>query len=112
MGEPDHTQLRSTDGSGSQQQESSEGGVSGPLPAAARTAPAAPHAPAGDPAAAAPVSGSVAVAEEVPAGGFVHTPDTGGDTGDASSSNPRLLRRRWRWCLGGDSGQVSSKKRR
>jgi hypothetical protein len=29
-----------------------------------------------------------------------------------SSSNPRLLRRRWRWCLGGDSGRVLSKKRR
>jgi hypothetical protein len=25
---------------------------------------------------------------------------------------PRLLQRRWRWCLGGDSGQVPSKKRR
>jgi hypothetical protein len=25
---------------------------------------------------------------------------------------PRLLRRRWRWCLGGDSGRVPSKKRR
>jgi hypothetical protein len=28
------------------------------------------------------------VAKEVPAGGFVPTPDTGGDTGGASSSNP------------------------
>jgi hypothetical protein len=28
------------------------------------------------------------VAEEVPAGGFTPTPDTGGDTGGASSSNP------------------------
>jgi hypothetical protein len=38
--------------------------------------------------AAAPVSGDVTVAEEVPVGGSVPTPDTGGDTGGASSSNP------------------------
>jgi hypothetical protein len=49
--------------------------------------------------------------EEVPAGGSTPTPDTGGDVGGASSSNPRLLWRRWRWCLGGDSGRVPNKKR-
>jgi hypothetical protein len=37
---------------------------------------------------AAPASGDVAVAEEVLAGGFALTPDTGGDTGGVSSSNP------------------------
>jgi hypothetical protein len=36
----------------------------------------------------APASSGVAVAEEVPAGGSASTPDTGGDTGGASSSNP------------------------
>jgi hypothetical protein len=51
-------------------------------------APAASHAPAGDSVAAAPASGSVAVAEEVPAGGSAPTPDTRGDTGGTSSSNP------------------------
>jgi hypothetical protein len=34
------------------------------------------------------VSGGVAVVEEIPAGGFVPTTDTGGGTGGASSSNP------------------------
>jgi hypothetical protein len=48
----------------------------------------APHVPAGDPAATAPASSGVAVAEEVPAGGFAPTPGTGGDTGGASYSNP------------------------
>jgi hypothetical protein len=48
----------------------------------------ASHAPAEDLAVAAPASGGVAVAEEVLAGGFAPTPDTGGDTGGASSSNP------------------------
>jgi hypothetical protein len=47
----------------------------------------ASHAPAGGPATAAPASGGVAVAEEVPAGGSMPTPDTRGDTGGASSSN-------------------------
>jgi hypothetical protein len=46
------------------------------------------HAPAGDSVAAAPASGGVAVAEEVLAGGFAPTPNTEGDTGGASSSNP------------------------
>jgi DNA repair ATPase RecN len=38
--------------------------------------------------AAAPASGGVAAAEEVPARGFAPTPDTGGGEGGASSSNP------------------------
>jgi hypothetical protein len=46
------------------------------------------HALVGGPAAEAPVSGGVAVAEEVPAGGSVPTLDTGDDAGGASSSNP------------------------
>jgi hypothetical protein len=75
-------------GSGSQQQESTEGGADGPPPATTKTAPAVSHAPTGDSAAAAPASGDVAVAEEVPAGGSVPTPDTGGDTEGAFSSNP------------------------
>jgi hypothetical protein len=79
---------RPTNGSGSQQQESAEGGVGGPLPAAARTAPLASHAPAGDPATVAPASGSIAAAEKVPAGGSAPTPNTGGDIGGASSSIP------------------------
>jgi hypothetical protein len=36
----------------------------------------------------APASGGVAAAEEVPTGGSVPTPDTGGDAGGASSSIP------------------------
>jgi hypothetical protein len=76
------------DGSGSEQQESAEGGVGGPLPAAARIVPPASHAPTGDPAAVAPASGGVAAAEKVPDGGFARTPNTGGDTGGTSSSIP------------------------
>jgi hypothetical protein len=48
----------------------------------------ASHASTGDPAIATPTSGGVVVAEEVLAGGFAPTPDTGGDTGGASNSNP------------------------
>jgi hypothetical protein len=48
----------------------------------------ASHALAGDPAAAVPASGGVAVAEEVPIGGFAPTPDTRGDTGGMSNFNP------------------------
>ena len=36
----------------------------------------------------APASGGVAAAEKVPTGGSVPTPNTGGDTGGASSSIP------------------------
>jgi hypothetical protein len=43
---------------------------------------------AGDPAVAAPASGDVAAVEEVPAGGSAPTPNTGGDVGGVSSSNP------------------------
>jgi hypothetical protein len=84
---PPSPDTRPTDRSGSQQQESAEGGAGDPPPAAAKTAPAASHALVGSPATAAPASGGVAVAEEVPAGGSVPTPDTRGDTGGTSSSN-------------------------
>jgi hypothetical protein len=50
----------------------------------------ASHAPAGGPAAAEPASGGVTTAEEVPAEGSAPTPDTRGDAGGASSSNPPL----------------------
>jgi hypothetical protein len=48
----------------------------------------ASHAPAGDLAVAAPAPGDVAEVEEVLAGGSAPTPDTRGDAGGASSSNP------------------------
>jgi hypothetical protein len=56
--------------------------------AAAKTTPAASHALAEDPAAAAPASGGVAAVEEVPAGGSAPHLDTRGDVGGAFSSNP------------------------
>jgi chromosome segregation ATPase len=59
-----------------------------PPPAAAKIAPSASHALVGDLAAAAPASGGVAAAEEVPAGGSVPTLDTRGDAGGASNSIP------------------------
>jgi hypothetical protein len=83
---PPPPDTRPTDGSGSQQQGSVEGGAGSPLPATVRTAPPASHAPAGDPAAVAPVSGGVAAVEKVPTGGSAPTPNTGGDTGGAFSS--------------------------
>jgi hypothetical protein len=107
-----------TDGSGSQQQESSGSGAGGLPPATAKTAPAAYHAPARSPAAATPASGGVTVTEEVPAGGSVPTSDiapaldTRGDTGGAFSSDPHLYRRKWRWCSGDDSGWAPRKKLR
>jgi hypothetical protein len=69
-------------------------GAGGTPLAVAQTAPAASHAPAEGLAAAAPASGGVAATEEVPVGGSVSasdiapTPDVGGDTRGASSSNP------------------------
>jgi hypothetical protein len=50
--------------------------------------PVASHVPTEGPAAAAPASGGVAVAEEAPVGGSVPPPDAGGNVGGASSSNP------------------------
>jgi hypothetical protein len=85
---PPPPDVRPTDESGSQQQESAEGGADGPPSVAAKTAPVASHAPAGDPAAAAPALGGVVAVEEVPAGGSAPTPDTGGDAGGVFSSNP------------------------
>eukprot|EP00267_Zea_mays_P045467 XP_020397757.1 uncharacterized protein LOC109941378 [Zea mays] len=87
---PPPPDTRPTDGSGSRQQESAEGGAGGPPPAAAKTAPAASHTPAGEPAAAAPASGGISAVEEVSARGSTPTPDTWGDAGGASSSNPPL----------------------
>jgi hypothetical protein len=93
---PPPLDTRPTDEISPQQQESAEGGAGGaaeggaggPSPAAAKTAPTASHAPARGPAVVAPASGGVAVAEEILARGSAPTPDTRGDTGGASSSNP------------------------
>jgi hypothetical protein len=48
----------------------------------------ASHAPSGDSAVAAPAPSDVVEAEEIPPGGSAPTPDTRGDAGGASSSNP------------------------
>jgi hypothetical protein len=103
---------RPIDGSGSQQQASARSGARDPPLAAAKTTPAASHAPARGPAAAAPTSGGVAATEEAPVGGSVPPPDAGATQEAHPAPTLRLLRRRWRWCSGGASGQVPSKKQR
>jgi hypothetical protein len=71
----------------------------------------ASHAPAGDPAAAAPASGGVAMAEGVSTRGSMPPSDTGGDVVGASSSNPppapEEMEVVFEWCLRSGAEQES-----